>query len=269
MRLLSRCVVIAAATLAIGGCSHGALTELPTAPTPGAPVIRSLTISPVGGGTLIAGQSVPIITSGPMPSSGVPLGAFAQYSDGSARFVEATWTTSDATVLIVSNQSFVAVGRGTATLTATAEGRSASENYRIDPGIPGTWAGAYVVEQCEAGSSLMYELICSAVPGRPRGALPVGATAPIAFEISQSGTDLTATAAFGDIRGRLTGSDRGRNFLTLSGDLTGGTTTISVVYWDAAVKMDVMDAFIGFQVRMAGVPSYAVVSGYFVDVTRR
>jgi hypothetical protein len=172
-------------------------------------------------------------------------------------------------VLSVNNASLRAMGRGTATLTATAEGHTATETFRVEPGIPGTWAGTYVVEQCSAGSASMHELMCSAIAGRQPGALPVGMVAPMHLQITQSGTDLTAAAAFGEIRGTLTGSDRGQNFLTLKGDLTVERTTITVVYWDARVKTDVMEGFIGFEVRIAGIPSHAQVAGHFVNVMRR
>lgn len=275
MRSLSRFVVIAAATLVIGGCSHGTISELPTAPTAVAvaPVpavtLRRLTITPTSGGTLIAGVAAPITSSGPLPTVTAAIGAFAEFSDGSGHYVEANWTTSDPNVLVVRDATVRAISRGTATLTATAGGQTASGTFTVEPGIPGTWTGTYVVDQCAAGSGSMSELICSAVPGRQRGALAVGSVAPISFQVRQSGIDLTAAAAFGDVRGTLTGSDRGQNFLTLSGDLTLTTTTITVVHWDSRVKTDVMEGLIVFEVRIAGIPSHAQVAGHFVDVTRR
>lgn len=270
MNLPSRFVGIACATLMLGGCSHGTVAQLPTGPTAAPAVtVKRLTITPVGGGTMLAGGTSEITTSGAFPSTGATLGAFVEYTDGSGEYVEAAWTSSDPSVLVVSGSSMRAMGRGTATLTATAKGHTASETFKVEPGIPGTWAGTYVVDQCSAGSASMHELICSALPGRTPGVLPVGTAAPINFQVRQTGSDLTATAAFGEIRGTLTGSDRGQNFLTLKGDLTFDRTTITVIYWDARVKTDVMDGFIGFEVRIAGIPSLAQVTGHFVDVTRR
>jgi hypothetical protein len=271
MNLPSRFFAIACAILVIGGCSHGTTSELPTSPTPAAPAVsvRRLTITPAGGGTIIAGKSAEITSSGPFPTTGATLGAFAEYTDGSGKYVEANWTSSDPNVLIVSNGSLRALGRGTATLTASAEGHTASETFIVEPGIAGSWAGTYVVDQCAAGSASMHQLICDATPGRQAGILQPGAVAPISFQITQSGNDLSATAAFGEIRGTLTGIDRGQNFLTLKGDLTVSTTTLTLVYWDARVKTDAMEAFIGFEVRIAGVPSHANVTGRFVDVSRR
>lgn len=271
MNLPSRFVVIACATLVTAGCSHGTTNQLPTAPTTVTPTVtvRRLTITPVGGASIIAGKSAEITSSGPFPTTGATLGAFAEYTDGSGKYVEASWTSSDPNVLVVSNGSLRGIARGSATLTATAEGHTDSEIFTVEPGIGGSWAGNYVVDSCAAGSGSMDELICNALPGRRQGVLKVGSVAPINFQITQSGTDLSATAAFGEIRGTLSGTDRGQNFLTLKGDLTVSTTTLTVVYWDARVKTDAMEGLIGFEVRIAGIPSHANVIGHFVDVTRR
>jgi hypothetical protein len=271
MRLPLRFVVIACATLAIGGCSHGTVSELPTAPTPAsavpaAPTVLRLIVTPSEGGTMIVGATANITSSGP-PT--VALGALADYTDGSRRFVEANWSSSDPNVVAIIGSSIKAMGRGTATLTATAQGHSASATFVVEPGIPGTWSGTFVVDQCAAGSGSMGELVCSALPGRQPGLLPVGSSTPITFVITQSGTALTATAALGQVRGALTGSDRGDNFLTLNGDLFVDRTTVTVTYWDSRVTVDTMEGFLGFEVRMAGIPSHANVTAHLVNVTRR
>lgn len=262
-------MVIACATLVMGGCSHGTIDEPLTGPTVvPAVTVKRLTITPLGGGVMIAGGAFDITSTGPA-TAGSTLGAFAEFTDGTGQYIPATWTSSDAAVLVISNTSLRAIGRGTAILTATAQGHTATETFKVEPGIPGTWVGTYVVDDCDGGSGGIQELVCSAIPGRQRGALAVGTVAPIAFEIRQSGSDLTANAAFGDIRGTLTGTDRGQNVLTFGGEITANGRTITIYYWDARVVTDVMEGFIGIQVRIAGVPSYAQVTGHFVDVTRR
>jgi hypothetical protein len=258
------------AILATAGCSHGTVSELPTAPTPPAATITSLTITPVGGGSMIEGLTLPIMADGPFPSTGATLGAFAQYSDGSGKYIAANWTSSDDTIVSVDGTTLSAKARGTAIVTAAAAGKTASETFVVQPGIAGTWAGTYVVDNCQAGSGSMYELICYPMnQGRTPGVLAIGATPPIAFQITKSGTDLTATAQLGELRGRLTGSDRGQNYLTLKGDLTVNATTITVVYWDARVREDVMEGVIGFEVRITGLPSHANVVARLDKVTRR
>lgn len=271
MNLRLRLWVAASVILAIAGCSHGTVSDLPTAPTaaPAATIIR-LTITPVGGLNLLAGETSEITTSGAFPNRGTLLGAFAEYTDGSGEYVPAAWTSSDSNVLVVTGPSAMkAISRGVVTLTATARGHTATETFGVMPGIPGTWSGRYVVDQCTAGSGSMQELVCSRIQGRQPGMFAVGTLAPITFLISQTGTTLTGPAAFGEMRGTLTGTDRGQNKLTLRGDVSLGDTTLSVTYWDGQVAEDRMGAAIGFDVRIAGVPSQALVTAHFVDVTRR
>jgi hypothetical protein len=243
--------------------------ELPSAPTR-VVTINSLTITPVGGGTIIAGSSAPITSSGPFPSTGATLGAFAQYSDGSGQYVQATWTSSNSTVIAVEGTSFTAIGRGTATITASAEGKTASETFNVEPNMAGNWSGTYVVDNCAAGSASMHELICFPPDqGRPPGILAIGAAPPLTLQITKSGTDLAASAQFGELRGTLTGTDRGSNFLTLKGDLTVNRTTVTLVYWDSRVRTDLMEGYIAFEVRIAGVPSFAAVTAHLDKVIRR
>lgn len=265
----AKAIGIAMTCLAIGACSHGVVNELPTTPTR-VVTINSLTITPVGGGTIIVGSSAPITSSGPFPSTGATLGAFAQYSDGSGQYVQATWTSSNSNVIAVDGTSFTAMGRGTATITASAEGKTASETFAVEPGIAGNWSGTYVVDNCAAGSGSMYELICFPPnQGRTPGVLAIGAAPPLTLQITKSGTDLAAVAQFGELRGALSGTDRGSNFLTFKGDLTVNRTTITLVYWDTRVRTDSMDGFIAFEVRIEGVPSFAAVSAHLDNVTRR
>lgn len=266
--LWPRCLVVILVSAILISCAHGVVTELPTSPTP-AVTIKSLTITPVGGGSLIAGQSAPITSSGPFQGSGGTLGAFAQYTDGSGKYVEATWTTSDAAVVVVNDGSLVGMARGTARLTARAEGMSATEMFNVEPNMAGTWSGKVVIDECAAGSGSMSELVCGNAPGRPPGLAPVGMALPIAFQIQKNGGDLTATAQIMDVSGILRGLDRGQNFLTLAGDLTINRTTLTVVYWDTRVRTDLMEGFVGFEVRIAGFPSNAAVTAHFDNVTRR
>lgn len=268
MTLPSRYLGIAFLTLATASCAHGVVDELPTSPTAAGPppiTVTKLTITPVGGGSLIAGNAAEITASGPFPSTGAVLGAFAQNSDGSGQYVEAAWTTSDANVIAISGTRFAAVNRGTATITATAHGLTATETFTVEPNVAGTWTGRYIVDKCAAGSASMEELIC----GKAKGVLQVGAAAPATFTITKDGTALSAVTAFGELRGTLTGTDRGQNFLTLKGDLKVNQTTLTLVYWDARVRTDAMEGFIGFEVRIDGVPSWAAVSAHFDSVTRR
>jgi hypothetical protein len=268
MKLTLTFGVMACTALVIAGCSHGA-TTVPTAPTtPPAVTIKRLIVTPTGGMTMVPGGTMTITSSGAMPPTGA-LGAYAEFTDNSFRFVEAEWTSSDPAVLMVTNTAIRALARGTVTLTAATAGHTASETFTVNPGIAGTWAGDFLVDRCTAGSGAIDQLICSGVPGREPGQWPVGASRPISFVITQAGTALTATAAFGAMRGTLTGTDRGANLLTLSGDLGADRTTIKLTHWDSQVTIDSMAGFVNFEVRVDGVPSYGIVSGRLANVTRR
>jgi len=268
MNRAARFLAVALVTLAAGGCSHGTVSQLPTAPTPPV-VLRALTITP-GGGALYLGTVVPISSEG-QQSSGT-FGAFGIYTDGSAHYVKAVWTSSDSNVLSVDGVQIVAMGRGTATLTATVDSMKAAVDFTVEPGIEGSWSGTYVVDVCDAGAGSIYEVVCSASsPGRQGGVFPVGTVAPISLKIIESNSkDLTAAAAFGEWRGTLTGTDRGANVLTLTGDLLNANgSKISVVFWDAQVRTDVMEGNIAFEVRVPGLPNSAQVSAHFANLSRR
>lgn len=256
-----------ACTTGVGGASS------PTGPSAAAPTLTNLTITPVGGGTLMAGGVAPITASGPLPATGAVLGAFAQYSDGSGRYVEASWTTSDAAVLVVEGTSLLARGRGTATLTATFEGRSATEQFVVEGGIPGTWAGSYVVDQCVSNSGSMDELLCSQPQGgRPGGVFRPGSRLPITLTIAQpsaAAPDITGELVLGQARGTLTGINRGAGFYYLQGTLAAAGTEVRITYWDARVTGDRMEGFINFQVRFGGIPGAGAVAVRLEDVVRR
>src|SRR5687767_10032986 len=100
MRLLPALLVVLLLTLAVAGCSHGTVSEVPTAPTVTVR-IDTLTITPVGGGSMLEGLTTPITSSGGFPSTGATLGAFARYTDGSGRYVDAAWTSSNPQVLAI------------------------------------------------------------------------------------------------------------------------------------------------------------------------
>lgn len=259
MTLRWRFVGIALLTLFLSSCSHGFVDEIPTAPGPTTEVtLRNLVIMPPGGGTLIAGNTAPIKSSG----TEFGVGAWAQYSDGSAKFIKAEWSSSDTTVIVVDNDTLRAIGRGTAVLTARAEGKTATETFRVEPNMAGSWSGTFIVDSCGAGSGSLGELICSGEPTRPRGSMAVGSAVPITLEVQKSGADLTANVAIGEFHGVLHGNDAGSNVMTLKGDLTGNRTTITIINWATQAKTDLLEGQIGFEVRIFGLPSNAAVVGH-------
>ena len=271
MRLLSGLMAAVLLSLAGTGCSHGTLKEVPTAPTATTTVtIASLTVTPVGGGSMIEGMTTPITSSGGFPSTGATLGAFAQYTDGSGKYVPATWTSSDVNVIAIEGDTMIAKARGTVTITASAEGKTDTETFVVHGGIPGTWSGTLLIEQCDAGSGSMYEVICQPpTQGRQPGALGIGTKPAFTLVITRSGDELRAIVQVGSARGSLTGSEQGQNFFTLAGEMTVDRTSAKIVHWNSRVQQDLMEGLVGFEVRIAGLPSHANVVGRMDAVTRR
>jgi hypothetical protein len=254
--------------MVFAGCTRGVVSpdQLPTAPTTSA--VTDVTITPVGGGTIAVGGSAPMVTNGGLPPNGVALGAFARFSNGSGRYVEAAWTSSDDSVIAVVGSTLVARGRGSVTLTATFEGRSDTEHFVAEGGLAGRWAGRYVIEQCSANSGSMAEVLCGA-PGRAPGAAAIGTTLPFALEISENETEISGVVSFGQIRGALKGKNRGGGFFYLEGVVEGGGGAINIIHWDTRVVRDSMDGFIGYEVRIGTLPGLGAVGGKLTDVTRQ
>jgi hypothetical protein len=219
-------------------------------------------ITPEGGASVIAGMSVPIVSSG----NTLGLGAWANYSDQSGKYVEATWTSSDTNVIAFDGGSMKAISRGTAVVTARVNGMTDTETFTVEPNVAGTWSGTLVIDQCAAGSGSMAELVCDRSRG---GILPVGAVVPMTFEIKKNGTDLSAATALADVRGTLSGTDAGGNYFYLNGDLVLNRTTVTVAFWNGRVQTDAMESQLGLEVRIAGLPSHANLVGHFDQMTRR
>ena len=145
--------------------TRGVITDeqaSPVAPTPAAPTVTRLTITPIGGGSMMIGGSAPVVSTGTSPNTGAGVGAFAEFSNGSGRYVAATWTSSNAGVVSVTNDAITAMGRGTAIVTASFGGESDDEQFEVFGGIAGTWAGTYIVEQCSGSSGSISEVLCTA-----------------------------------------------------------------------------------------------------------
>lgn len=257
-------------SIAMGACTRGVVDSPPTAPTPPPPAVTTLTITPIGGGSIQVGASAPIVTSGGLPAAGTPLGAFAQFNDGSGRYVAAAWSSSDDSIITVDGDQLVARGRGTVTLTAAYEGKSDTETFTAEGGVAGRWRGAYLVEQCGGSTGSMQEVLCNP-PGNTRapGVAAVGSVLPFSLEIVEHGTDLSALVSLGTTRGTLTGKLRGGGFFYLQGVIEGAGGAINIIHWDTRVVRDGMEGFIGYQVRMPNLPGIGAVAAKLVDMTRQ
>ena len=225
----------------------------------------TLTITPAGG-VITVGARAQVTTSG----STLGFGAFARYSDGTGHYVDAAWSSSDDSIIAIDGGQLIARGRGEATLTATYEGKTDTATFRVEGGVAGRWRGSYVVEQCNGSSGSMQEVLCTpAGNNRPVGLAAVGRTLPLSLEISEDGTDLTAIASFGELRGTLTGKNRGGGFFYLQGQFAADRSVVNIVHWDSRVVADDMDGFIGYQLRLPNLPGVGGVAGKLTNMTRQ
>jgi hypothetical protein len=268
----SRLLILVLAGMVLSGCSRGVITDddLPTAPTPQPPRATRLTVTPLGGGNILVGATAPVATSGGMPTNGVALGAFVEFSNGQGRYVEAAWTSSDESVAAIVNNMLVARKRGTAVLTATFEGQSDSEEFTVDGGFIGRWSGTYVVERCVANSGSLQDVLCRP-PGEGRaGIMPVGATLPFALEISEAGgDDITGRVFFGMVNGVLAGKNRGGGYFYLAGEIAGQGGAINIVDWNMRASRDVMEGVLAYQVKLDGLPGIGTVGARLANMTRQ
>ena len=210
---------------------------------------------------MLVGTTASIVSSGENLLDSNSIGAFAQFSDGTARFVEATWTSSDTSIIRIDGRQAFALSHGTANVTATYQGLTASFEFLVERGVPGRWSGSYVVRECDGTSVAVREAVCNP-PGnlRPRGLAPVGLTAPFGAEISERGDDLAAAVTFGFVSGNLPGARYGRSAFELQGQIeTGGWLLYTSV--GGVVNGDTFDGSILYQVILPNLPGYATVLG--------
>jgi hypothetical protein len=267
-----RFVTLALACLAVTGCTIGAIPagDFPTAPTPQPPRATRLTITPVGGGNILVGANPAMATSGTLAPNSIALGAYAEYNSGPGRYVQATWTSSDDSVLAVADHVLIARKRGAVTLTASFEGLSDSEEFTVDAGFFGRWSGASVVEQCTGSTGSMQDVLCRPPSGGRAGMAAIGATWPFAIEIPEtSGEDITARVSLGSATGVVSGKNRGGGYFGLLGEITGQGNTITFVDWNMRAAQDVMEGVATFQVRINGVSGLGVVQVRLLNVTRQ
>ena len=225
----------------------------------------TLTITPTGG-VITVGNSAPITVTGTTPG----LGAFARFSDGTGHYVEAAWTSSDESIIAIEGGRLIARDRGQATLTATFEGMSDTETFVAEGGIAGRWRGTYTVQQCGGSTGSMEEVLCNPAGNtRPVGRAAVGTTLPLSMEITENGTDLIAIVSFGDVRGTLTGKNRGAGFFFLQGAFEMNRSTINLIRWDTRVVRDGMEGFIGYQLRTPDLPGFGTVAAQLTTMTRQ
>lgn len=144
-------------------------------------------------------------------------------------------------------------GVNTIAVSGTGAGASAA----------GAWSGRYVVERCD-GTGSIQDLFCSA----NRGLYPVGTSLPIDLVLTQSGSNVSGTAHFGQVTGVVTGVVSSGGTLSLQGSANSGTLTITITSWNTPVSGNGMTGLIGFNVGSRSLPGVAGITARLSNVTR-
>lgn len=262
------CLVGVLSAAACGGGSSS-----PTSPTPSTPT-RVINVSgnlafgdvPVGSSrdlsfTISNSGSAALTVTSLSVSGGLVSQTAASWTSGqiqaggsqvvTVRFAPTTAGSYSGTVTVNGDQT-------SGTNTIAISGNAVSVNTAA-----GAWGGSYVVERCD-GTGSVQDIFCSA----NRGLFPVGSTLPIAMLLTQNGSSVSGTIAFGTITGSVTGTVSG-NSLVLQGTATssGGVTT-TITAWSTTISGNSMSGQIGYNLSLAGTPGVAAVTARLASVTK-
>ena len=156
-------------------------------------------------------------------------------SDGSTQTVTAVWTSSSPDVAsVAANGDVSGINNGTATITATYQGRSASRPVRVVSNFGGNWSGTYRIAKCD--QSAAFAGWCAGIGG-------TGAVLPVALALTQSGAgrdQMTGTIALGSITGNTSGNVTQDGRLNLGGTFTnaisGTVFVVTIGGWDTRLS---------------------------------
>lgn len=221
----------------------------PAAPgSPSRPTVSSLAI--IGDEAVLTDTSTAYIVT-------------ATLSDGTTRALMPAWNSSNPDVASVDSAGLLSgLVHGSATLTASHDGRSATKTVQVVNNYRGTWDGTYVVKACTDSGDLTNRDggWCRSGPGR------VGNVGSIGLSLTQTGRHLS------DITGALVGDDIGGNItgvVTPDGrlSLAGGPFNIWDVWGDglllATWRMRAWDTTLAGPGTMTGRWSQDHTSVYF------
>lgn len=173
-------VVLIVLSLGAFGCSGG--TTSPSAGTPpGTPAIVALTLD---SSRLLTGrESAPAV--------------FAELQGGTRQGVAATLATSNGAVVSVTPSGMLkGENLGTATVTASYRGFTATRSMTVEPDYTGVWSTSYAVTACADQGGFLASGWCRQVTSGPM---------PVSIGLGRVGTDvntyrsLEGTAVFGSV----------------------------------------------------------------------
>jgi hypothetical protein len=175
--------LLCAACVLLAACGRGGSPTGPTSVGAPVPVVASLTSL-----TITASAHLSMLLIG----STQGLTANGIYSDGSTRTVSANWASSNPNVLSVSSTGqLTALSAGSASISASFGGRSATSSFRALPDFEGRWgAGFCNVSGVKSGHLLLSRSEGDRVYGSYNNG--IGWVGPVTGQVSIDGT-LTIT----------------------------------------------------------------------------
>jgi len=181
MRQLAPSIIAAFVVTACGG---GDGSPTPTTPTPTTPTATSLSIS--GTENLRTGQSQTYT-------------ATVALSNGTSQAAtNPTWASDNQSVMtITSAGQAAALTHGSSTLTATAQGLSATRAVKVYHDYQGTWTGSYRIRVCDEQGDFQ-RLFCGDLFAR-------GTLLPLRITLTQPGSTASGTLELGTIVNTLSG----------------------------------------------------------------
>src|SRR5689334_4991037 len=193
MRLTTRCQVFAGVVLfsvALSACG----SKSPSAPTntPPSPTVIGLSIG--GGADTLRTRQTQALTATVTLSNGATQAATSP-----------TWSSNNATVASVSESGVVtANNQGSATISVTAQGQTATLPVSVWQDYQGTWTGQYRIRVCTATGALgVTGGWCSPAPN----GFGAGQLLPIQLTLTQqNGTAVNGSIELGGIVGTVAGT---------------------------------------------------------------
>lgn len=274
MRVLFRVLSLALLPLAVacGGSDSSSPTGPSATPTPSTPT-RVIAVSgnlafgdvPVGSSremsfTIANSGTSALTVSGMTVSGGLAAITTASWTNGSiaaggsqtvnVRFQPTTSGSYSGTVTVNGDQTS---GSNTIAISGNATGASAQ----------GNWSGRYEVQRCD-GTGSNQDYFCS-----QRGAYPPGSSLPITLNLSQSGSSVSGSIAFGQVTGSVRGSIDGNGNLSLQGTASNGQINLALTGFNVSVSGSSMNGTVTYGAGLAGIPGVAVVTSRLSGVTRR
>jgi len=273
MRFAVRLLALALLPLAVACNGKG---SSPTSPSPSASPATPTRIIGVSGSlafgdvpvgiqrdlsfTIANAGTATLTVSGMSISGGLASQTSASWTNGtigpgasqtvSVRFQPASAGSYSGTLTVNGDQTS---GANIIAVSGTATGASAQ----------GTWSGRYEVLRCD-GTGSNQDYFCS-----QRGAYPPGSSLPITLSLTQSGTSVTGSIAFGQVTGSVRGSIDGGGNLNLQGTASGGQINLALTSFSVSVSGSSMTGNLTYGAGLAGVPGVAVVTSRLSGVTRR